>query len=122
MSKLPININSVQGLKDGLIDFRMLKTGGRATPPLYKKSEEILSMYEGRPPRIPNPVFNLKIKELFLALKIVRPFKVTKTINRTVTQKMMPLYEAVSAYVARKSFITIALSKGIPIQDVMHMS
>jgi len=51
-----------------------------------------------------------------------RPVKITSSKGREVKQVVRPLYSVVSAHVARKSFITIALSKGIPIQDVMHMS
>ena len=40
--------------------------------------------------------------------------------NKTVTEK--PFYEVISSHVARKTFITNALYKGIPVQDVMMMS
>jgi len=109
-------------ISDGLIDFRMLKTGGRAIPPVYKTTKIILDKYSGRLPEIPNAIFNKRIKELFLEMKLNRPVKITSSKGREVKQVVRPLYSVVSAHVARKSFITIALSKGIPIQDVMHMS
>jgi site-specific recombinase XerD len=36
--------------------------------------------------------------------------------------KIYPLHEVISTHVARKTFITHCLRKGIPIQDVMRMS
>ena len=52
----------------------------------------------------------------------MRNVKITKGICGEIMQTSSPLWKVATTHVARKTFITICLSKGIPIQDVMRMS
>lgn len=109
-------------VRGGLLEFRMLKTGGRATPPIFKTTDLILIKYGFTLPKVPNPVLNRYIKELFEEIGLNRKVPVSHVYKREVTIRNVPLHEAVTAHTARRTFITLALSKGIPVQDVMRMS
>lgn len=113
---------------DGLLDFRMHKTGGKAYPPLYDYTKGILSRWDGAPPKISGQKYNQYLKELFKHLGLDRLIPLMeKQLNPSgkgykLVEVHFPLHDVVSSHVARKTFITTALSKGIAIQDVMKMS
>jgi len=105
-----------------ILEFTQLKTGGRANPPLYETSRKVLTKYNGVPPQISNQKFNNNLKQLFKELKIDRTVTVKTLKGRNVTAKICPLYEVISSHTGRRTFITLCLEKGMPIQDVMKMS
>lgn len=113
---------------DGILDFRMHKTGGKAYPPLYGYTKEILNRWGGIPPRISGQKYNQYLKEMFNHLELDRMIPLMdKQLNPSgkgykLLEKHYKLSEVVSSHVARKTFITITLSKGIALQDVMKMS
>lgn len=105
-----------------LLKFRQLKTGTWANPPLYEVSRRVLLKYDGVPPHISNQRFNEYLKELFAELKLNRPITTHIIKNRVVLRKVEPLSTVVSSHTGRRTFITLALNAGIPIQIVMRMS
>jgi integrase len=107
---------------DGVFDFRMLKTGGRAITPMFQSTEVIVKKYDWTLPHLENSKYNKYLKELFTEVGLNRSIKITKGIHGEIKQTSVPLWKAATTHVARKTFITICLSKGIPIQDVMKMS
>lgn len=109
-------------ITDGVLDFRMLKTGGRAISPMFQSTEVIVLKYNYALPQFVNSKYNKYLKELFILMGLDRTIKITKGIHGEIKQSSIPLWKAATTHVARKTFITICLSKGIPIQDVMKMS
>jgi site-specific recombinase XerD len=108
--------------RTGVIEFYMQKTGDKAIAPLFNASRRVLDKWNGIPPKISAQKFNIYLKVVFKELEFNRPVKNIESRggNRTITER--PFYEAISSHVARKTFITNALYKGIPVQDVMIMS
>ena len=109
-------------VNDGVFDFRMLKTGGRAISPMFQSTEAIIIKYQWTLPRLLNSKYNKYLKELFFLVGLKRNVKITKGIHGEIQQTSVQLWKAATTHIARKTFITICLSKGIPIQDVMRMS
>jgi integrase len=105
-----------------VLEFVQLKTGGKAYPPLYTVTREILLEYGGCPPRITNQKFNSFLKILFKRLNFNRTVVIQSVRGKQVFRTVKPLHEVISSHTARRTFITICLQKGMPIQDVMKMS
>jgi site-specific recombinase XerD len=105
-----------------VLEFIQLKTGGKAYPPLYNVAKSILERYGGKPPKITNQKLNAFLKILFRRLKFDRRVIIQTVSGKQVFRTSKPLYEVISSHAARKTFITICLQKGMPIQDVMKMS
>lgn len=105
-----------------VLEFSQLKTGGKAYPPLYEVSRTVLAKYNGAPPQISNQKFNDYLKELFKELNLDRSIIKHIVRNKVVFHKTSPLYEVITSHTARRTFITLCLEKGMPIQDVMKMS
>jgi len=105
---------------NGVIAYNQIKTGGDAIAPLVNAANMVLVRYGATTPKIPNPVYNWQLKELFKILNIIRAVELydSKTRRRT----LVPFFEQVTTHTARKTFVTLALEKGIAVQDVMLMS
>lgn len=106
----------------GVLDFRMQKTGGRATPPLFKAAASILEKYGNKLPQISRQKYSDHLKELFTLMEFTREVVILQSRSKRVKEVVRPLNEVVSSHIGRKTFVSLALSKGIPIQDVMKMS
>lgn len=105
-----------------VLEFIQVKTGGKAYPPLYGIAKAILEKYNGVPPIISNQKFNEYLKVLFKELKMDRSIVVQSVRGKQVFRVTQPLFEVISSHTARRTFISICLQKGMPIQDVMRMS
>ncbi|MFC2121113.1 tyrosine-type recombinase/integrase [Bacteroidota bacterium] len=109
-------------IKHGLIEFRMLKTGGKAIVPLFKTTKEVLENWNDEAPRISQQKFNDYLKILFKRLGLNREVEYSYYKGRKLIQEIKPLYQVITSHIGRKTFITLCLMKGIAIQDVMKMS
>jgi site-specific recombinase XerD len=107
---------------NNVLDFIQQKTGGKAYPPLYSITRKILDNHGGIPPQISNQKYNDYLKNLFEELEMDRPIVTSIFRNRQVYREIKPLSEVISSHTARRTFITICLQKGMPLQDVMKMS
>jgi integrase len=105
-----------------ILEFNQLKTGGKAMPPLYEVGRRVLDKGGGYPPKITNAKFNKQLKELFRILKLDRPVVMNIVKGKVVHRSVFPLYSVITSHDARRTFITLCLQKGMPIQDVMRMS
>lgn len=105
-----------------VLEFNQLKTGGKAMPPLYEASRLVLEKWGGIPPKIRNAKFNKQLKELFQLLKLDRPIVSNIVKGKIVHRSVIPLHSIITSHDARRTFITLCLQKGMPIQDVMRMS
>jgi len=108
--------------EEQILEFNQLKTGGKAYPPLYEASRRVLSKWGGIPPQISNQKFNDYLKDLFEELKLDRPITDVVVRNKVVFRTVSPLSAVISSHTARRTFITLCLNKGMPLQDVMKMS
>lgn len=109
-------------MPEHVLEFNQLKTGGKAMPPLYEATRQVLRKWNGVPPKISNAKFNKHLKELFKVLKLDRPVVLNIIRGKVVQRSVSPLYSVITSHDARRTFITLCLQKGIPIQDVMKMS
>ena len=109
-------------IKDGVIEYRMKKTGGRAIVPIFSTTQNLLHTWCGQIPKISQQKFNDYLKVLFKKLELDRIVEVSFYRGQKLHLKSKALHEVITSHVARKTFITMCLMKGIPIQDVMKMS
>lgn len=112
----------------GMLEFRMEKTRGKAIAPLFEPTKEILVKWGGYPPKISGQKFNIYLKVLFSDLKLDRMVTVMEKVidgsqrGYRHIEGHRKLCDVITTHVARKTFITTALIKGMAIQDVMKMS
>ena len=109
-------------MPEQVLEFNQLKTGGKAMPPLYEATRQVLNKWNGIPPKISNAKFNKHLKVLFQVLNLDRPIVTNVVKGKVVHRSVSPLYSIITSHDARRTFITLCLQKGIPIQDVMRMS
>ena len=106
-----------------IMTVRQQKTGNTVTIPIIAQTRSILNKYDYQLPVISEQKQNAYLKELFRLLKIDREVvKTSQTANRGVKDTYMKLSDAITFHIARKSFISIALSKGINQSMVMTIS
>ena len=106
----------------GIIAYSQRKTSGEALVPLLETAKKILMKYGCNTPKISNSVFNRFLKDLFKQLEITRLVRIQESNAGKVEEKMLHFWQQASSHTARKTFITYALYRGIPLQDVMKMS
>lgn len=110
-------------VKDDVLHIeRQTKTNKAAYPPFVRKLRELLDKYGGKCPVISNQKLNIYLKALFKFLELDRPIIIHKRLRGSVVRESFHLYDLITMHVARKTFIMTLLSKGIPVNDVMHMS
>jgi integrase len=101
-------------IKGDIIEYRQVKTNNFATPFILPKTRKLLEKYDYDLPKYSNQKLNIYLKELFSLLEM----------NRTVEAEynvFKKLSECISCHIARKTFITVSLEKGIGVQKVMQM-
>ena len=109
-------------MPEQVLEFNQLKTGGKAMPPLYEATRQVLSKWNGIPPKISNAKFNKHLKVFFQVLNLDRPIVTNVVKGKVVHRSVSPLYSVITSHDARRTFITLCLQKGMPIQDVIRMS
>lgn len=109
-------------LNEGVILYNQVKTSGLAVSPLFQNASDILRKHNFTLPRLSNPKYNLYLKDLFKKLNLNRKITKVRYQGSQRYENTKPLFEMVTTHVARKTFISLALANGIPIQDVMKMS
>ncbi len=109
-------------VKDGLINYTQLKSDSKAMVPLLDAANKILVKYGYDTPKMSNPRYNVYLKELFTHLDIDRYVTVESYVGGKREMISKHFHEIVTTHTARQTFITYALTKGVPVQDVMIMS
>ncbi len=100
----------------GILTINQVKTGSTVRIPLLPKAVDILEKYDYQLPTISNQKANDYLKVLFTKLKLKRKVLATRF------NKMIPLDKMVSFHVSRKTYITLALTAGIPAAIVKQVS
>jgi site-specific recombinase XerD len=108
--------------QEQVISFTQKKTSGIAITPLSSIARKILNKYGGLPPQLSKNKFNEYLKDLFAEAKLNRPVEIKVVRGRNIIPKICLLSEVISSHTARRTFITLCLQKGMPLQDVMVMS
>lgn len=106
-------------------DFVSLKNKKRVIVPMsgfIANALLIIEKYDGNLPVITNQKFNDYLKEIGELAQINSPVKIIRYrgIERIVIQK--PKFEFMSSHMARRSFVTISLEKGVPITIVQKIT
>lgn len=101
-------------ITDEVLTIKQGKTGNIVQIPLLQDAQQILDKYNGQLPQISNQKANKNLKELFTVLGLTRKVYTLKGVE--------PLNKAVTFHVSRKSFITIALTRGMHAKIVQSIS
>ena len=101
------------------------KTDDNLVIPLNKKAITILERYQhlSTPlPRYTNQYFNQSLKEMAKVANLTRIVKKVCFYNNVKKEISIPLHEAISSHMARKSFISLSTQRGIPERFVRDVS
>lgn len=109
-------------LVDDLIEYSAAKTMSKAYVPLMEPTRRILEKYNGKPPKMCEQHFNRLIKKICFEVGLDRIVIIRDRQGRKLFEREFPLYKVVSSHTGRKTFVSMMLAKGVPIQDVMNMS
>ncbi len=107
---------------DDVIEYSAQKTKSRAFVPMFSQAKEIVERYGGRPPKISSQRFNDYLKLVLKDCGLNRPVVLRDRQGNKEIETIYPIWEVASSHLGRKTFISIMLEKGVPIQDVMNMS
>jgi integrase len=103
--------------------IRPIKTGDKVvTIPLHPEAIKILEKYDYELPKISNQKFNDYLKELSKLLGINKQIIKSSYVGKDRTDTLYEKHELITSHVARKTFVTISLEKGIPAEIVMKVS
>ena len=114
----PANIN------DGVINLVTKKTSDHLTIEINKVAAGIIEKYKGLPsgkllPTLSNQKANAQLKDLGRLLKLDAPVQVIYYNNEGRQVETRPKYELLSTHIGRRTFISNALSLGVPVSTVM---
>lgn len=109
-------------IQNGYYHFRQYKTSGKIKLPLIPEAIEILEKYNYQLPTISEQKGNEYIKEAFALAQIDRLVTTTSTKEKRPVDTLVPLHTVASWHLARRSFVSIAISKGIPVNAVMAVT
>jgi integrase len=117
------HINFKQG--KGTITIQQSKTGGRKIViPINKISDKILKRYDNNSPigNIKIPIFNTTIRELCERVNINENVVVYRTEVGEKIEYDHKKFELVSSHSGRRTFCTLKMKQGIPIDVIMSVS
>lgn len=104
------------------VEYSAEKTMSKAYVPLLETAKGILEKYGGNPPRMNEQYFNRTIKKVFFDAGLDRAVVLRDRQGRRMVEHVHALHEIVSSHTGRKTFVSMMLARGVPIQDVMNMS
>ena len=104
------------------IELRQKKTSDLIRIPLINEAIQLLEKYNYELPQISNQKANDYLKEAFTLLRLTRKVTVSTQHVNGIKDKVKPLDKIISFHKARKTFITIALMRGVPAHIVKRLS
>lgn len=122
---------SWEHIRHNMIVMTALKTKDKVDVPLNMYSSTILSRYKGMVKPLPvksnlrlisNQKLNDNLKELGELAGIDTPIEKVRERGTEVIRTLHKKYELMSIHMGRKTFVTLSLEKGMPIQEVMAFS
>lgn len=106
-------------------DFMSIKVKKRVIVPFtgfIKNALPILKKYDYTLPTISNQKFNEYLKEIGELAELADPVRVIRFSGVKEVQIRQPKYEFMSSHMARRTFVTIMLEKGVPITVVQKIT
>jgi len=113
-----------ENIKGNVITLTIRKTRQNNTIPLNAVSAAILQKYinDAKPLPVPSgPKLNLFIKELFKQVGVNDPVELVRYQGGERLERTFPKYELLSIHSARKTFATLSLSRGMPVNIAMAL-
>lgn len=115
-------INS-DNIQDDYVVVKTEKTRDFLKIPLNDYAKDILKKYNNNlPPFLSNQKANEYIKEIGEKAKIKTPVTVTHFSGSKKIEETLPKYKFISSHTARRTFITLALEKGMRAEVVMEIT
>ncbi len=105
--------------------YMSVKSQIELTAPIHKKAEIILKKYEGLDNPLPiykNQFVNKQIKEIAKIAGLSRPVKKIIFRDGVKNENIFSLFETISTHIARKTFISISLQRGVDERKVRAVS
>lgn len=118
------NINR-SDIKENVWFLRQVKTKYTTEIPLIDEAVNILRKYEHfeKPlPVITNQKLNQYLKELCEKAKLFAPVRITEQKGNQTIENVYQKYELITTHTARRTFITLSLTKGMNAQIVMSIT
>lgn len=104
--------------------LRMTKTRSETRILLIPKAMAILTKYrvEGRLPKISSQRMNDYLKELGQKAEITEPVRIVRYMGAKRVEERGPKWQFLSSHVARRTFVTISLERGMRPEVVMSVT
>lgn len=118
-----IECKKVAGVNQYTWHIRTTKTKDLIHLPLNEFALEILEKYKSLDtplPKMAEQNINTIIKEVCKDVKIERKVKRTRLYANVPEVEHLPLWEFASTHMARRTFITLSLEQGIPVETIMR--
>jgi len=106
-------------------DFLSIKVKKRVVVPFtgfIRNALPILEKYNYTLPVISNQKFNEYLKDIGEIAELVQPVRIIRFSGVKEVQIRQPKYEFMSSHMARRTFVTIMLEKGVPITVVQKLT
>jgi site-specific recombinase XerD len=116
-----------ENINNDTIVVNTLKTGTKAIIPLNKYSRIIYDRYKSADKynlfqSISNQKMNTYLKELGKLAEINTPVQIIRYSGAERIERLVPKYEVLTSHVARKTFITNAMIKGMTTEVIMDIT
>ncbi|MFR9164916.1 MAG: tyrosine-type recombinase/integrase [Dysgonomonas sp.] len=134
----PSGLKDYRSLKNALLDYqndqekifsiadirvKTQKTGKTVEIPLVPRAIEIATKYNYTFNKYVNQIFNRKIKEFLGKHKLLEDeIKVSRVIRKKSNDYICKRREKISAHTGRRTFISILVESGMPLQMIMSMT
>ena len=114
-------------ISNDMIQIQTLKTKGKTIIPLNKYSRTIYEKYRSNDTyslfkSISNQKMNTYLKELGRLAEINDPVQIIRYRGTERIEKSVPKYEVLTSHVARKTFITNAMMRGMSTEVIMDIT
>lgn len=116
-----------ENIKDGFIILKTEKTRDTLKIPLNDYAQEILNKYQGvnknsLPVCLSIQIVNVHLKQIGFLANIIDPIHIVKYSGAKKIKKTYLKYKLIGTHTARRTFVTLALEKGIRPELVMSMT
>lgn len=117
-------------IADGVVTITAHKTDQKIIVPLNRYSSAIIRKYRGTARPLPtkagvmvsNQKLNKALKDLGKLAGLSRTIEVKRQRGVERITKVLALHEIMSVHMARRTFFTLSLERGIPLQEVMALT
>lgn len=112
-------------VKDGFLDFTVVKTRQQLSVPLSGIAYDVLDKYKHtlRPlPVISNQKTNEYVKEICKMAEINEIVEITRFRGAERETNSYPKHELITVHTARKTFVTLSLERGMKAEEIMPIT